>query len=161
MSRSVMRADHTQSDGDIPTLIQLPLALAEQIAAHSCDDFPREACGLLIGTATGTHVGVHSIAACDNVAEDPSKSFEIAPADLLTAHREARAQGLAVIGHYHSHPNGLTRPSSTDSASIADPAAVWLIQAMDGNGGALSLHAFVPQPNTDGFMPLALEVDAP
>ena len=65
--------------------------------------------------------------ACPNVHAEPSRHFEIDPAALLRAHREARAGGAAVIGHYHSHPSGDPTPSRTDAASAAPDGAIWLI----------------------------------
>ena len=94
------------------------LAAAER--AH-----PHEACGLLIGTGSR----VEMIVPAANVATDPLTGFEVDPATLLRAHREARASGWAVIGSYHSHPNGRTGPSAVDAARINRAGEIWLIAA--------------------------------
>ncbi|MET3470841.1 putative GIY-YIG superfamily endonuclease/proteasome lid subunit RPN8/RPN11 [Novosphingobium sp. 1529] len=86
---------------------------------------PREACGLLFGH--GNHIALAQ--ECTNVAPDPSYHFEIDPAGLIAAHRAARAGGPALIGYFHSHPNGLARPSDTDSAQAAGDGRVWAIVA--------------------------------
>lgn len=82
-----------------------------------------EACGLLLGGAG--HVA--EALPCRNVAADPVGRFEIDPARLLAAHRSARGGGLAVIGHYHSHPVGSPIPSARDAADAAPDGALWLI----------------------------------
>ncbi|MCW1382961.1 M67 family metallopeptidase [Novosphingobium sp. KCTC 2891] len=95
--------------------------LAAAKAAH-----PQEACGLLLGR--GNHIeSVHQAA---NVAPDPARHFEIDPAVLIAAHRAARAGGQQVLGYFHSHPNGLARPSATDAASAAGDGRIWAIVAM-------------------------------
>ncbi len=82
-----------------------------------------EICGLLLGAA-GRIVAAK---ACANVAADPARTFEIDPRALFAAHRRARSGGLAVVGHYHSHPSGLPIPSARDAAQAMGDGAVWVI----------------------------------
>lgn len=100
------------------------LAMAEMLRATDAAA-PYEACGLLLGA--GRHV--RTAIPCANVADDPARHFEIAPASLIAAHRAARAGGPQVVGYFHSHPNGLARPSATDRASAAGDGRVWAIVA--------------------------------
>lgn len=108
----------------------------EQIAAHVARDHPREACGLLVG-ADG---GVDRAVASPNVASDPYDAFEIDPRLLLRCHREARAGGAAIIGWYHSHPNGGGLPSAADAARAVEPGKLWLIATK------AELRAFISVP---------------
>lgn len=55
--------------------------------------------------------------------------FEIDPAALFAALREARRGGPKVLGHYHSHPSGIAAPSLADAVAAAPDGAVWLIAA--------------------------------
>ncbi len=82
-----------------------------------------EVCGLLFGTAGQ----IQAAEECANVAANPSRTFEIDPTALFAAHRRARSGGLAVIGHYHSHPSGLPVPSPRDAAQAMGDGAVWVI----------------------------------
>jgi proteasome lid subunit RPN8/RPN11 len=50
----------------------------------------------------------------ENVASDPFRRYEIAPAAYLAEIRRCREQGGAVIGAYHSHPLSAPEPSPTD-----------------------------------------------
>lgn len=86
---------------------------------------PRECCGLLLGQ--GDRVALAQPAA--NVHPQPERHFEIDPAALIAAHRAARAGGLELLGYYHSHPNGLARPSETDAAQASCDGRVWAIVA--------------------------------
>jgi desampylase len=85
-------------------------------AAGSAD----EICGLLLGDPAQAR-------ACRNLHPEPARHFEIDPAALLRAHREARAGGAAVIGHYHSHPSGDPTPSRADAAGAPPDRSIWLI----------------------------------
>jgi proteasome lid subunit RPN8/RPN11 len=103
--------------------------LVGQILRDAAASPHAEICGLLLGTATA----ITAIRPCRNVAADPARRFEIDPAALIAAHRAARSDGPAVIGHYHSHPNGDPRPSPRDAESALPDGTLWLI----AGGGVL------------------------
>lgn len=117
------------------------LMLSAANAAH-----PHEACGLLFGTTSRIE---HAVPAT-NVAPDPAMHFEVDPAALIAAHRAARDDGPEVIGYFHSHPNGLARPSATDVASAARDGRVWIIIA----DGAITCWCDGPE----GFEPLSYAI---
>jgi proteasome lid subunit RPN8/RPN11 len=79
---------------------------------------PNEGCGLLLGTAEGL---VHEVVASANVA-DSAKVYEIDPTVMLRATRRADAEGLEVIGVFHSHTHSEARPSPTDVRQAPDPS---------------------------------------
>ena len=125
----------------------MPLTLSP--AAHAAilaaaqEAHPDEACGLLLGT--DALIAAAQTAA--NVHPDPTRHFEIDSAALIAAHRAARAGGPQVIGYFHSHPNGLARPSATDAAMAAGDGRIWAIAA----SGEVSLWRDAPS----GFEPLS------
>lgn len=98
--------------------------LIEQILAEAMAAPDREVCGLLFGDAAA----ITAVQPAANVADDPARSFEVDPRALFAALRSERAGGAKVIGHYHSHPNGLAMPSERDAAA-AEPGWLWLIVA--------------------------------
>lgn len=102
----------------------LPAAFREALcdAARASPD--REICGLLLGEG----LCVTAILPAANVAATPAIRFEIDPAILFAAHKAARAGGPAIIGCYHSHPDGRAEPSPRD-AEAAAPGSVWVIVA--------------------------------
>lgn len=89
---------------------------------------PAECCGLLLG---GGGRIVRAVPTA-NVHADPRAHFEIDPAALIAAHRAAREGGDPVAGYYHSHPNGLPRPSATDAAMASGDGRVWAIVSGGG-----------------------------
>ena len=82
-----------------------------------------ERCGLLLGQ--GAQITGYQPAR--NIADNPERAFELDPAALLAAHRAARNGGPAVIGHYHSHPDGPAQPSPRDAAAAGGDGQLWLI----------------------------------
>ncbi len=116
------------------------------ILAAAAEVHPHEACGLLVGT--GTHISTARPAA--NVHPEPARHFEIDPAALIAAHRAARAGGPQIIGYFHSHPNGLARPSATDAAMASGDGRVWAIAA----SGVVTMWCDAPS----GFEPLSYAI---
>lgn len=132
--------------------LELSIADRDAMLAHARSTAV-EACGLLLGAGARVERAVP----CANVAADPARFFEIDPAALIAAHRDARAGGPAVIGHYHSHPSGLARPSPRDAADAAPDGSVWIVIA----GGRLTAWRAVEKGSLHGrFDPVDLTVTA-
>lgn len=126
----------------MPLILSAPACTAILNAARAAH--PHEACGLLLGRGEQVDLAVPAT----NVATDPAQHFEIDPAMLIAAHRSARdGSGAQVIGYFHSHPNGLARPSTTDAASAAHDGRIWAIAAQ----GTITCW----RDGTDGFEPLS------
>jgi proteasome lid subunit RPN8/RPN11 len=109
---------------------------AEALLAHARADAPDECCGLLIGQP-----GLVERAVPAANARRSETSYLIDPADHFAAMRAARAEGRAVIGGYHSHPRGPSRPSATDLKESAGPDFLCVIAA-PADRGAWHLAAF-------------------
>ena len=124
------------------TLAVAPAAIAAMREA-SARAAPHEACGLLLGT----DARIEAVRETANVAPDPACHFEIDPAALIAAHKAARAGGPQVLGYFHSHPNGLARPSNTDAAMASGDCRIWAIAA----AGTVTMWRDAPS----GFEPLS------
>jgi proteasome lid subunit RPN8/RPN11 len=106
--------------------VALPASLAADIRDAARAAFPGECCGLIEGTRDGEIFRVTVLHPARNRAASPDR-FEIDPADHFAAHKAARIAGHAIIGCYHSHPNGKAQPSSTDLAGAGEDNFLWLI----------------------------------
>ncbi len=85
------------------------------IRAHAAKDYPHECCGFLVGRADCDTVTVMRTVSAANTRDDsPRNRFEIDPGDLVKTDKAARAEGLGVVGFYHSHPDAPARPSEFD-----------------------------------------------
>jgi len=117
--------------------LRLPQALAVKILAEARAAGGRECCGLILGSLDGETAVAAALHPARNLAP-ASDRFEIAPEDHFSALRAARGSGQAVIGCYHSHPNGVARPSAHDLEGAGEENFLWLIATPGGE-----LAAFV------------------
>jgi proteasome lid subunit RPN8/RPN11 len=98
-------------------VLTLNSAQRDAIVATCIRALPNEGCGLLLGDSDGA---VSDVLASPNVA-DSAKLYEIDGRVLLTAYRRSEAEGLSVLGVFHSHTHSEAYPSPTDVAQAPDP----------------------------------------
>ncbi len=111
----------------------LPEQQAEQIRAHAKASYPRECCGILVGVRRDD-LFVWSAQPTKNIDEiNALDRFRIAPREILAADRAAEANGGAVIGFYHSHPDHPAVPSASD-LEYAWPGYIYLIASLRAEG---------------------------
>ncbi len=115
--------------------LALPREFRARIAAQARASFPGECCGLIEGTRDGDEAQALALRPARNIAGAPDR-FEIHPEDHFAALKTARANGHAIIGCYHSHPNGRAAPSRTDRAGAGEEDFLWLIAALGTSGRA-------------------------
>ncbi|MBC7521441.1 MAG: M67 family metallopeptidase [Sandarakinorhabdus sp.] len=112
-------------------MVAIASGLLQSLVDAAARAAPHEACGLLLGQPGR----IDAMVPADNVAAHPDRSFEIDPATLLRTHREARGRGQRVVGHYHSHPNGVGEPSLRDAAAAIENDQIWLVIAAGAVSG--------------------------
>ena len=121
--------------------VVLPEDLRTQILTEAKAAFPRECCGLLEGVRDGANFRITALHPARNLAA-ASDRFEIEPRDHLAAHKQARANGQALIGCYHSHPEGAAEPSATDRAGAGEEGFLWLIAGFAAGNPVLNAFVF-------------------
>ena len=85
------------------------------MVAHARQTYPNECCGAMLGTTDGESKTVKTAIALENSFEGAQAArYELRPQDLLAADKPARAQGMDLIGIYHSHPDCDAYFSPTD-----------------------------------------------
>ena len=83
------------------------------IEADLVSAYPDEGCGFLLGSAEPRHIS--AFLPVHNAHEgERARRFHILPSDYLRAERHAAAEGLDLVGVYHSHPEVAPVPSITD-----------------------------------------------
>jgi proteasome lid subunit RPN8/RPN11 len=96
-------------------MIKISPAAWETMVAHAQATFPDECCGVMVGTIDGGTKSVTTAIAVENAYTGKQEDrYEIRPQDLLAADRNARAEGLDLIGIFHSHPDCDAYFSKTD-----------------------------------------------
>ncbi len=119
--------------------VEVARGVIELLHNEAAKAAPEECCGLLLGAPGGSPgpeggERIVAIRPAANVDPAPLRRFEIDPAVLLAAHREARGGGPQVLGYYHSHPVGKAEPSVTDRAHSTGDRRIWAI--VGGGAGA-------------------------
>ncbi len=125
--------------------------LAEKIREHGVETYPYECCGALLGTdydglandpnqeSRKVSREVLCLFPLVNRRDDsPRNRFAVTADDVREAEKAASAQGLEVIGWYHSHPDHPAKPSDFDR----DHAWPWYSYII------VSVHTGVPQDMT-------------
>ena len=107
----------------------LPEPLRTQLLTEARAALPRECCGLLEGVRDGGTVRVLALHPTANVSRAPETGFEIDPAAHFALQRALRGTEQAVVGCYHSHPNGRAEPSPRDRAGSCEDGWIWVIIA--------------------------------
>jgi proteasome lid subunit RPN8/RPN11 len=143
-----MKSDFTMSE---PLELGITAELAEKIREQGVETYPYECCGALLGTDHAVLANVPnqesgrisrevlSLFPLVNRRDDsPRNRFAVTADDVREAEKAASAQGLEVIGWYHSHPDHPAKPSDFDR----DHAWPWYSYII------VSVHTGVPQDMT-------------
>jgi proteasome lid subunit RPN8/RPN11 len=86
-----------------------------EMVAHARATYPNECCGAMLGRVNGDAKEVLAAMKLENSsAGSQAARYELRPADLLAADKEARRLGMDMIGIYHSHPDCDAYFSKTD-----------------------------------------------
>lgn len=112
--------------------VACPRPILDDLWQHAQELSPQEACGMLLGTP-GTNTVVHLSVRGVNMLDAPDR-FLLDAASLLRADALAAEHGLAIVGFYHSHPQGQPIPSRTDRDQ-AWPDVITLIVGMTADAG--------------------------
>jgi [CysO sulfur-carrier protein]-S-L-cysteine hydrolase len=98
-------------------MLTLSTVQRDAMVATCVRALPDEGCGLLLGWPDGR---VADVVPSANVAAS-ARVYEVDSRVLLRAVRRADAEGLLVIGVFHSHTHSEAYPSPTDVAQAPDP----------------------------------------
>jgi proteasome lid subunit RPN8/RPN11 len=82
---------------------------------HARATYPNECCGAMLGTVGDSKKQVLVAMRLENASAGSQRArYELRPADLMNAEREARKQKMDLVGIYHSHPDCGAYFSETD-----------------------------------------------
>jgi proteasome lid subunit RPN8/RPN11 len=113
------------SVGTLVTMVEMQTLTRDIILAHCTQEYPLEACGMLLGDERG----VSQAYPTRNEARS-ARIFVADPADVASARESAVSQGLNVVGVYHSHTNSEAFPSPTDVAQAPDPSWFYVVVSL-------------------------------
>ena len=110
--------------------MQLPAAIAAAIREHARGESPREACGIVVGTAEAADGGLALRWEPTHNSLGSPTLYEIDAAELLRISLAADAADEAIWGIVHSHVASKAEPSSTDVLVAGYPDALYLIVSL-------------------------------
>lgn len=116
--------------------IRVRREILERLLAEAQRDPEVECCGLLAGRdgiITALYPARNALASATR--------YEIAPEELFRLFRRMRAEGLELLGIYHSHPAGENVPSALDVERAYYPDAAYFIVS-PARGAARAVRAF-------------------
>jgi proteasome lid subunit RPN8/RPN11 len=127
----------------------------EDIRAHGAEGYPNEICGIMVGPRGEGRVT--EVRRARNIIVDRSRDrYEIDPRDHIRIQREADADGLDIVGYYHSHPDHPAQASRFDTER-AWAGYVYLIVSIE-NGKPVDANGFVADKDGGPFRPESLVV---
>ncbi len=144
------------------TTLWISSQLAEKIRAHGQETYPHECCGALLGhdsesTSQDAAREVLGLFPLVNRRDDsPRNRFSVTAEDVLEADKSAQAQGLEVVGWYHSHPDHPARPSQYDR-DHAWPWYSYVIISVQ-NGAAQDMTSWRLNDDREEFSPEGIEI---
>ena len=116
------------------------------MVAHAEATFPNECCGVMLGKIDSDRKVVTRALPMENAYKGTQEDrYEIRPEDLLAADRGARAEGLDLIGIFHSHPDCDAYFSKTD---LENSCPWYSFVVLSVKGGKFD-HANSFLPNAD------------
>jgi proteasome lid subunit RPN8/RPN11 len=96
-------------------MIRIEQSAWDLMVQHARATYPNECCGAMLGVVDGEEKHVKVAVALKNAFDGPqAERYQLRPEDLLQADREARAQGMDLVGIFHSHPDCDAYFSQTD-----------------------------------------------
>jgi proteasome lid subunit RPN8/RPN11 len=103
-------------------VVRVRAAVLDELLASARRQPQLECCGLLAGRD-----GLVSLILPARNALASATAFEIAPRELFALFRRIRAEGLELLGIYHSHPRSENAPSPRDIAGAFYPSVTYFI----------------------------------
>ena len=137
-------------------MIRLSARLREEIGRHAEREYPRECCGLLVGRITdgGRTREVHATYPVANIFSEEAERHHrmaIEPLEYARAERLHAAEGLGVVGNYHSHPDHPAVPSQYDLEHLAPWPTMSYVVVSVREGKAADLRSWELEADRSRF----------
>jgi proteasome lid subunit RPN8/RPN11 len=109
------------------------------IRQHGEETYPHECCGVLLGRfEEGSRIVTKTVRCGNTRSDSPHNRYNIAPQELVRVQRQAREEGLEIVGFYHSHPDHPARWSQTDLAEAHWIGCSYVITSVERGKAAIT-----------------------
>ncbi len=120
-------------------MIALPEHALDAIRRHGRAAYPEECCGALLGRLEEGRARVTRIEQTANSrARERQRRYGITPEEYGRVERLADADGLALLGFYHSHPDHPAVPSDYDREHALPFFHYLVLEVASGRAGELT-----------------------
>ena len=103
-------------------VIEIPTDIRDAMVAHAEAGLPNEACGLLAGRDGRAELFIPM-----SNADDSPITYRLDSKEQLRAFNDMEANGLGLLGIFHSHTHTEAYPSETDRRQAFYPEAHYLL----------------------------------
>ncbi len=108
-------------------MLKLSRGLVDDMLAHCRSAYPKEACGLLAGSAQlGLAVELYRMS---NVEDSPI-GYSMDPKEQLRVDKQMRQKGQRLVAIYHSHTASPAYPSSVDVSLAISPEVSYVLVSL-------------------------------
>lgn len=138
-------------------------SLRKKLVAQCRARLPYESCGVLYGSKAGGFVRAEGFALVRNASPDPERSFRFDPGEWVRLYYDAQKNQRAIVGFFHSHPQGPSHPSRLDGEDWEGSGTLWIVDLSDGVG-KLYVYAADSAAVRNSFwqtLPLSVDNDGP
>lgn len=111
-------------------MVVIGTTVRKAVLEHAQQMAPKEACGVLGGQRCADRLQITRADPAENIADDPTAAYKIAPAVALKRIEQIENDGDDHLGFWHSHPASPAEPSVTDRAQAAWPGYTYLIVSL-------------------------------
>jgi len=105
--------------------LEIPNEIYAQMLDQARAEAPVEACGMLAGS-DGRVSKLYRMTNADGAHDH----FMMTPEEQFAVVKDIRAEGLAMLAIYHSHPESPARPSEEDIRLALTPGVVYVIVSL-------------------------------
>ena len=128
----------------------------DRMIAHAERGFPHEVVGILAGRRSSGHVS--RVEALENErADSPANRYAVSALVMLRAEQRLEAEGLEIVGYYHSHPDHPARYSDFDREHALPNMAYVIISVLAGRADQVCAWLLAQDRSQMSAIPLAEE----
>ena len=102
----------------VDSAITFAAGIREKIAQHLCSAYPNEGCGVLLALrAPQPSLQIVDAVPVRNSSDHPGHHYLLEPLEYSRLEDRLGKTDRRIVGVFHSHPDGVARPSQTDLES--------------------------------------------
>lgn len=118
--------------------VYLPAIVRARLESWVETGYPCETCGVLVGIPDQAQIYITRVVQARNInSERAHDRYELSPDDFLATDAAAKADGLEIVGIWHSHPDHPARPSETDRAQAWHGWSYLIVSVLQGRAAEL------------------------